>query len=485
LAGLRRARADRGCALGQTVQLSRRAFDRIEPLLIYTRRYASPLACRTQGRKPQTEIDRTRASSLGQEGIAFREQRTEIGRRLPFIRRSTEQHDPKSGMDWELGQGASQRCDRAAPVERAEPVQEVECLVPGRRGWGVDPAQRLRILDTPDRQLQRQRREIGFEDLRCAPIGSSDLLGPGPESPADTRGQTPSTSGTLIGAGAWDGLGHQPGQTRAWVKAWLACQARVEHHPDALDGQAGLGQIRGQDQTPPSTTVRAQRSILLRRRQRAMQRQDLEVRPRNSGQGLTCPFDLRRTGQEGQDVARLLHQRLTRRRDQGVHRISVRGALGIADLDRKGPTLGMQDRGVAQELCNGFGLQGRRHDQETQIGSQTAHAVQRQREPQIRVQTALMELVEDHQPDPVQCRIALQTSRQDALGDDLDPGARTEATLEADLIADPFPQGLAESFSHPCRRHPGRWTARLEHQDPLTGQPGFVQQGQGYAGRLA
>ena len=66
-----------------------------------------------------------------------------------------------------------------------------------------------------------------------------------------------------------------------------------------------------------------------------------------------------------------------------------------------------------------------------------------EREPEIGVQTALVEFVEDDEPDPLERRIVLQQARQHAFGDDLDARPRTDTRVEAHAIADRFADGLA------------------------------------------
>ena len=59
------------------------------------------------------------------------------------------------------------------------------------------------------------------------------------------------------------------------------------------------------------------------------------------------------------------------------------------------------------------------------------------------MQAALVELVEDEEPDTVERRIVLEESRQHALGDDLESRARRNAGVVADTIPHPAPDLLA------------------------------------------
>ena len=57
-------------------------------------------------------------------------------------------------------------------------------------------------------------------------------------------------------------------------------------------------------------------------------------------------------------------------------------------------------------------------------GAEVGARIERQRQPQVRLQAALVELIEDDGGDAFQRRILLQQPREHALGDDLDARAR-------------------------------------------------------------
>ena len=94
----------------------------------------------------------------------------------------------------------------------------------------------------------------------------------------------------------------------------------------------------------------------------------------------------------------------------------------------------------------------RRHRQDAQVGSQVRAGVERQRQAEVGRQVALVDLVEDDEPDAVERRVVLQSAGEHALGDHLDARRPTDVALVAGLVADPVADRLAEQGGHP----PGR-----------------------------
>ena len=103
---------------------------------------------------------------------------------------------------------------------------------------------------------------------------------------------------------------------------------------------------------------------------------------------------------------------------------------------------------------------------------------------EVRVNAALVELVEDHEPDPLQGGIRLDQPGQDALGEDLDPGGRAHRRFVPDPVADQLPDLLSGQCGHTTRRRPGGQAPGLEHQDSPALEPGLGQQAERHPGGL-
>ena len=83
---------------------------------------------------------------------------------------------------------------------------------------------------------------------------------------------------------------------------------------------------------------------------------------------------------------------------------AVRIAAEIARLDREGAALALDHRRVAEQSRDAGAVERRRHDEDAQIVAQARLRIERQREAEIGVERALVELVEQHGADAVERR---------------------------------------------------------------------------------
>src|SRR5436309_953965 len=126
---------------------------------------------------------------------------------------------------------------------------------------------------------------------------------------------------------------------------------------------------------------------------------------------------------------------------------------GVSGRYRKEPAWRRDDRRAAEIVRELRGIERRRHDQELQIRPQAALDVERERQPEIAIEGALMELIENQASGVLDCRIALQPARQEALGDDFYPRARRYLAVEAHGVTDGLADRLAAQLGHvPGRR---------------------------------
>ncbi len=146
-------------------------------------------------------------------------------------------------------------------------------------------------------------------------------------------------------------------------------------------------------------------------------------------------------------------------------------AAEIARLDREGAALAGDDGSVAEKLRNPRAVERRRHRQDAQVIAQAALAVEREGKPQIGIERALVELVEQHRADAGKLGIIEDHAREHALGDDLDARLRPRFRDHPRAQSDAFADALA-TRSAPCaRRRPRGDAARLQHQDLSTLEP--------------
>ena len=374
--------------------------------------------------------------------------------------------------------------DLPGRVQGAQLHQEVPGLGQSCGGRRVEPAQLIGVGHAPGGQFQGQGRQVGLEHLRRALPGEMPVVGLRPEAVAHPRLQTAGPAAPLVRRGQRHRHRLQAGHARARREARHPHQAAVDDHPDTLYGQARLGDGGGQHDPALPRRAGGQGQVLLRLRQVAIERHHPHRR-RQVGQLRLYPPDLPGAGQEDQNVACLRRQgapdgthhrqlnppRHRARQVPGLHRVAAPGAG--------------DDRRVVQQRRHGLRRQGGGHDQEPQVGPQHGLRFQAEGETQVGVEAALVELVEDDQPDALQGGVGLEEAGEHPFGDHLKAGRRPHPGVEADPVAHRRPHRLAQGAGHVAGSGPGGEAAGLQHQDAAPGQPRLVQQSQGDPGRLA
>ena len=225
--------------------------------------------------------------------------------------------------------------------------------------------------------------------------------------------------------------------------------------------------------------------VLIAALQRAVKRHDQRVRGYTPFQHIRCALDLTLAGEEGEDAAGLASQRVTNGLGHCILDLLVGIAGPIADVDWKRPAFAFQHWRVAQQRCHARTVERRRHDQKLQIRPQARLHVERQRQAEIRIETALVEFVEKHSGNVLQVRIVEDHPGEDAFGDDEHARLRRHLVIEPHAIADSRASIFAQQARHAaCGGARGK-PARLEQDDGAALAPGRVQEMQGNERRLA
>ena len=86
-------------------------------------------------------------------------------------------------------------------------------------------------------------------------------------------------------------------------------------------------------------------------------------------------------------------------------------------------------RGCIKPARDALAIECRRHDDETQIGTQAGLCIERKRGTEIAVQMAFVKLVEQDRTDTGQGRIVLQHARENAFGDHFDARVRRRLSI--------------------------------------------------------
>ncbi len=157
----------------------------------------------------------------------------------------------------------------------------------------------------------------------------------------------------------------------------------------------------------------------------------------------------------------------------------------IARLDRKRAALAGDHRRIAQQRGDPRPVERRRHHQDAQILAQSDLRIARQRQAEIRIERALVKFVEQHGCDPGQFGIIENLPRENALGDNLDPGRARYLRAEPDTVAHGLADTLADRLRHPFGTGAGRDPPRLQHDDFLGSDPWCIQQRQRHPRGLA
>ena len=100
------------------------------------------------------------------------------------------------------------------------------------------------------------------------------------------------------------------------------------------------------------------------------------------------------------------------------------------------PALSTIGAGVAEQASEAGRVGGGRHGEDAQVRAQRRRRIERQGEAEVGGEVALVDLVEDDEPDAWQLGILLQAAREDTLGDHFDAGERADAALVPGLVAD-------------------------------------------------
>ncbi len=133
--------------------------------------------------------------------------------------------------------------------------------------------------------------------------------------------------------------------------------------------------------------------------------------------------DFRHSGKEGKDIAVVALQRDADRSGDGVRQVAWGGDVARNVLDGNWIlAAGAFDHVRVHQTGEAGAVGTSGHREEPEFRSQHALQVEAQGQTKVRFQGPLVDFVKDHDGDAVQPRIGLQTAKQQALGDDFDPG---------------------------------------------------------------
>ena len=321
-------------------------------------------------------------------------------------------------------------------------------------------------------EIEHETGQIGGQDFR--PVGGFERRGLRlvPQPVADAGLGAPGAAAALVGGGARDAHGFEPRQAHVGLVARHPRQPAIDHDAHALDGQRGLGDRGRQHDLAPARRRRRNGAVLHLGIERAVERDDVDRRIGDAlAQQRLGAADFGGARQERQHRAGVRAQRpLHGVRDLALDR-RARVAPEIARLDREGAALARDHRRVAEQLGDARAVDGRRHDQELEVLAQALLHVAGERQAEVGIERALVELVEQQRGDAVERRIVEDHAREHALGHDLDAGPPRHLGAEAHAIADGVADRLAERRRHARGGGAGGEPPRLQHDDFLARGP--------------
>ena len=414
------------------------------------------------------QVGARRAHILRQEGHEARRLR------LPQDRARRQEGPAQRRVQRQRRQGAAERGGSPGLVDGPQGGQTLPGGLPRARRWSVEQGELLHRC-APGGDLEARVRQVLHRDTRRGLRGPARHVDRIHDAHGDARAGARGSARTLLQARERSGDRHQGRQRAPRVEARLARQARVHHDGHARNRQRGLRNGRGEDDAP--TARRGQRPVLLGSAQLTVQHQHV-----HSGQAQRPAhgLDLAHARQEHEerplsgrdrllDRARHVRQELAAHthaivpdRPHGLH-AARRGS--VTQLQRVIIARNINERGLlarrgAQPGNRARGLQRRRRQGDEQVLAQRRTRIQGEGQSQIRVQVALVELVDDDPRHARQLRVALQAAQRHARRHHLhartfaDPRIPTHRI--ADLPADLLTEQTGDPASSGPRGHPAR-----------------------------
>ncbi|KPC04970.1 Uncharacterized protein AC501_1782 [Pseudomonas amygdali pv. lachrymans] len=222
----------------------------------------------------------------------------------------------------------------------------------------------------------------------------------------------------------------------------------------------------------------------------AMQRakQDVGAFAQRFCELLVDPTNLGLPRQKHQQTAGLAAQRIQYRlHDTRLDEFTRLKRTPPLHRHRKHPPVAAHYRRIVQQRCQPLAFQRGRHQQNLQrlIVTKQLTTIEAQGQCQIGVQTALMKLIENQQPHTFQRRVVLQATRENPLSHDFNTRLRTDPTFQTDSITHRLTDLLAQLTGQPLGGCSCGQSPRLQHQNGLPGQPGFLKQRERHTRGLA
>ena len=331
----------------------------------------------------------------------------------------------------------------------------------GRRG---EPGQCLDAGLAQGGDVEHHRREVGICDFGLALLAHAQLGGRCPQLVACAGRYATRASGALLGHVFAGAHGLEMAQSAGWVIHQLAVVAAVDYYAHAFDSNRSLGNGRGQHYLAVPRCRRGDGLILLLCTEIAIEGVHAG-RAQIVAQELGAAHDVGLSWQEGKDVALVPPVGLAH---DGGHCF---GYLLWGDVDIGSHGLHRiylataAYRSCPYGLAYGLGVDGCRHDNNVEVGTQDALHVPGQAEGQVGRQAALVKLVEDHAIHAFERGVAGHAACEYALGHNLYPGLCRNLSFKSYLVAHGLAHRFSQHLGHAHGHLPGSNAPGLKHDD--------------------
>ena len=489
--------AEAGQALGQPGHLAGRRAAQAEPAALVVaeagrRRGVEGAHGGLEIRKVATLAELLRRSGArdggrpGEQVAAFNQRRHAAGKPHAVVLFGLDEEAGEAGMEREAGHRAANGCQALAGGHRAEALEQVERALQGGGFGGFDPRESAHVVDPHGEEFQQDARWIEAADFGGRLGRAGRVVACRPQPQAQPGGGATGASGALVGGRPRDGLHGERVQPAHRIVVGETRQPAVDHDADAVDGEGGFGHVGGDDDLAPGTG--GQGLVLPLGREFAVEGKDRPPSgPPLRSQRLHRPADLMDAGHEDQGVAlgTACHRLAQHRHGPVPQRLAPHGVAGLLHLDRKHPAVRANVLRPRETRIQGQAFQRRRNHIQLEVRAQRGLQPAAQRQPDIPVDMALVELVENHRRDAAQARVPEQAPHQHTLGQVTNACILRDGAFEPDLVPDLAADAPPSFPSDAAGQHAGRHATGLEHDD-LAGEPAVVtedlRQARGLAG---
>ena len=212
-----------------------------------------------------------------------------------------------------------------------------------------------------------------------------------------------------------------------------ARRAGVNHRLDARHGERGFGDIGGEHDA--ARRLRAEHRLLVGEREAAEERQHVGVAQLFAAQAVGGFADVALAGEEDEDVVAPVLVEFGDGADDGVRHVFVFAGRTVADFHRIRPPADVQHRRATEMRGEFFRVDGRRGDDDFEVGTARGEAVQVAEE-EVDIEAALVRLIDNDDFVLREVRVGKGFGEQHAVGHQLDDGGVAGFFVKAHLIAD-------------------------------------------------